>query len=434
MKLQIEKMIYGGAGLAHQTEGSDAGKAVFVPFTLPGEIVEATLRDERSGFGEAMLVSVIEPSTDRIAPACSHFGECGGCHYQHADYSAQLAIKQQILQETLQRAGLGTLPEVQVHSAQPWGYRNRTRLRLTEIDDVLQAGYNRRGTTEFLPVHECPILATLLWSAVAALLQLAGENTPAGRWVRGAVEVELFTERDESKLQATFFVHKERPGFSSLCERLKELVPELTGAGVSLLSAETAQRRAQKPRQLAAWGAEGLTYPAADESYWVSRGGFFQVNRFLIDELVRIVAAERKGTLAWDLYAGVGLFSRILARRFEQVVAVEASAEDLAKSFKGPGKRAVEATTLDFLRGAVVQRDRPDLIVMDPPRAGVGAEVCSLLTRLSPTEMVYVSCDPVTLARDLKTLTEGGYQLAELHMVDLFPQTFHLETVVVLRK
>ncbi|MEO6981502.1 MAG: hypothetical protein ABI072_00115 [Edaphobacter sp.] len=158
------------------------------------------------------------------------------------------------------------------------------------------------------------------------------------------------------------------------------------------------------------------------------------MNRFLVDELVRVVTAGRKGLIAWDLYAGVGLFSRALAREFGQVVAVEAAGDDLAKSFKGLGKRAVSATTVEFLRGAVVQRERPELVVMDPPRAGVGEEVCALLTRVSAKEMVYVSCDPVTLARDLKVLVAGGYRLVELHMVDLFPQTFHLETVVVLRK
>lgn len=177
-----------------------------------------------------------------------------------------------------------------------------------------------------------------------------------------------------------------------------------------------------------------MSYRVADESYWVSRGGFFQVNRFLLDELVSVVTNGRRGELAWDLYAGVGLFSRVLARGFKQVVAVEASGSDLTKSFKGGGKRAVEATTVEFLRQAIVQRARPELVVVDPPRAGVGAEVCELLARVSAREVVYVSCDPVTLARDLKSLTEAGYRIVELHMVDLFPQTFHLETVVVLRK
>jgi 23S rRNA (uracil1939-C5)-methyltransferase len=166
----------------------------------------------------------------------------------------------------------------------------------------------------------------------------------------------------------------------------------------------------------------------------VSRGGFFQINRFLIDELLRIVATSRQGLLAWDLYAGVGLFSRALTKGFHQVVAVEAAGTDLINSFKGVGRRAVESTTVDFLRKAVVQRERPQLIVMDPPRAGVGAEVCSLLARVLSPEIVYVSCDPVTLTRDLKMLVDAGYRLEEIHLVDLFPQTFHLETIVVLRR
>jgi 23S rRNA (uracil1939-C5)-methyltransferase len=191
-------------------------------------------------------------------------------------------------------------------------------------------------------------------------------------------------------------------------------------------------RRAERPRAIAAWGAEGLRYTAAGEKYWVSRGGFFQVNRFLVDDLVRMVTAGRQGVLAWDLYAGVGLFSRALETSFDEVVAVEAAADDLVKTFKGEGRRAVAATTVEFLRSAVVQRERPMLVVMDPPRAGVGAEVCALLGRVQAKEIVYVSCDPVTLARDLKALVDFGYRINELHMVDMFPQTFHQETVVVL--
>jgi 23S rRNA (uracil1939-C5)-methyltransferase len=427
MRLQIEKAVYGGSGLAHQTEGEGAGRTVFVPFTLPGEGVEADPTEKT----DAVLVQVLAPSADRVKPDCVHFGECGGCHYQHAQYAAQVAMKAGILRETLERAGLTALPEVEVHFAEPWGYRNRTQLRVSPADGAIRVGYSRRGTNEFLPIGECPILAPSLWQAARALVQLAAEDSVAGRWVRGAVEVELFTDSDEEKLQMTVSLQKDQSGFDGFCERMRELVPELVGAGASLVST---QRRSQKARPVGSWGADGLNYRVAEEKYWVSRGGFFQVNRFLLDELVKIVTAGRKGSLAWDLYAGVGLFSRALAGRFEQVVAVEAVAGDLVRSFKGAGKRAVAATTVEFLRGAVVQRERPDLVVMDPPRAGVGAEVCGLLARVSAPTMVYVSCDPVTLARDLKMLVEAGYNVLELHMVDLFPQTFHLETVVVLRR
>ena len=434
MKLQIEKAIYGGAGLAHQTEGSAAGQAVFVPFTLPGELVEARLLEKKDSFAEALLVQVLTPSEDRIQPACIHFGECGGCQYQHAAYSAQLQMKTAILQETLNRAGLNALPVIQMHAGEPWAYRNRTRLRVAEWDATLRAGYNRRGSNEFLPIHECPILAPLLWRATEAFLRVAAEDSTAARLVRNVLEVEFFTTADEKKLQMTIFVGKSQVGLKALCEQMQELVPELTSATSSLLSFAGSRRRTQSPHQLESWGAEGLSYRAASEDYWVGQGAFFQVNRFLVDELIRIVIVGRRGSIAWDLYAGVGLFSRALARTFQHVVAVEAAANDLAKSFQGPGRRAVEATTVEFLRSAVFQRERPELIVMDPPRAGVGAEVCALLERISAPEIVYVSCDPVTLARDLKLLAGSGYNLAELHMVDMFPQTFHLETVAILRR
>jgi len=431
MKVRIEKAVYGGAGLAHQTEGADAGRTVFVPFALPEEWVEARLTGKKESFDEAALMGVVEASADRVSPRCAHFGLCGGCQYQHAEYAAQVTMKVAILRETLERAGPADLPEIEIHSGEPWGYRNRVRLRVGVVDGTLRVGYNRRSSNEFLAIRECPIAGPLLWRAAEALVRIGAEDSAAGRWVRGVEEVEFFCDGEETRLQMTAFVRKERVGgFTEFCERLQGLVMELAGAGVALISS----RNVQKPRQLQSWGASGLSYAAADEKYWVGRGGFFQVNRFLVDELVRVVTSGRTGTLAWDLYAGVGLFSRVLARGFEQVVAVEAAGEDLVQSFKGLGRRAVSATTVEFLRGAVVQRERPDLVVMDPPRAGVGAEVCALLQRVSAREMVYVSCDPVTLARDLKALVGAGYRLVELHMVDLFPQTFHLETVVVLRK
>jgi 23S rRNA (uracil1939-C5)-methyltransferase len=434
MRLQIEKVVYGGAGLAHQTDGEGAGKAAFVPFTLPGEIVEARLLEQKNAFGEASLLRVLNASEDRVPPRCAHFGQCGGCHYQHAAYPAQVQMKVAILQETLERVGLSALPAIRTHTGEPWVYRNRTRLRIAELEATLRVGYNRRGSNEFLAIHECPISAPLVWRAAEALLTVAAEGSTAGRLLRGAGEVEFFTTGDQRKLQMTLFVRKVQPGFEALCERMQELVPEMVGADISVLPSSETQRRARSPRPFKTWGADGLNYSVADEVYWISRGGFFQVNRFLVDELVRIVTAGRRGAVAWDLYAGVGLFSRALARTFEEVVAVEAAGYDLSISFKGPGRRAVETTTVEFLRNAVVQRERPELIVMDPPRAGVGAEVCALLARISSPEIVYVSCDPVTLARDLKLLVAAGYNIAEMHMVDMFPQTFHLETMVILRR
>jgi len=168
----------------------------------------------------------------------------------------------------------------------------------------------------------------------------------------------------------------------------------------------------------------------------VSAGGFFQVNRFLLPELVRLVTAGRNGLIAWDLYAGVGLFSRVLAEGFGQVIAVEGNTQaikDLA-SAKVANVRGLPVSVGSFLREAVVGRERPDLVVLDPPRAGLGKVEAGLLAKLQVPQIVYVSCDPTTLARDLRVMVDSGYDLAELHLVDLFPQTYHLETVAVLQR
>jgi 23S rRNA (uracil1939-C5)-methyltransferase len=172
------------------------------------------------------------------------------------------------------------------------------------------------------------------------------------------------------------------------------------------------------------------------QTYWVPRSAFFQINRFLLPELLALVTGNRSGQLAFDLYAGVGLFSRALAARFSRVIAVEIAepAFTVLAATKLPNLHAVKATTLDFLRSAVLQRDRPDLVVLDPPRSGAGAEVCSLLARIAAPTLIYVSCSPETLPADLKTLTASGYTFAELHLFDLFPQTTHIETVTILTR
>jgi 23S rRNA (uracil1939-C5)-methyltransferase len=429
-EVRIERAVYGGAGLTRTV----AGAVTFVPFVLPGEFVTIQVDSPTK---DAHLVHVIEPSSSRATPRCPHFGKCGGCHYQHAAYPAQLTMKHAVLLETMQRAGVDNLPSIDVHSSHPWEYRNRTRFRIAVVDGQFRLGYNVRGTNEVLPISECPITAGLLWKAASALLHIAQDGSEARSWLTAANEVEFFANDDLSRLQMTLTCSGMTPAkkgsFTRICEALQREVPELTGAGVVI-----AEPKAASPRSLETWGAAGLAYRVADETYWISRGGFFQVNRFLIGDLVQLVCEGRSGGIAWDLFAGVGLFSRILAKSFAQITAVEANpsaATDLQAALAKLSRnhRAIQSSTLAFLRSAIVQRERPDLVILDPPRAGAGVEVCDLLLRLQPSEMLYVSCDPVTLARDLVHL-QNGYRIAAMHMVDLFPQTFHMETVVVLQR
>jgi 23S rRNA (uracil1939-C5)-methyltransferase len=298
----------------------------------------------------------------------------------------------------------------------------------------------------------CPIAAPLLWRAAAILMELATPGSALRRFLNAVSEVEFFCAADEFRLQILFFIRSPElaraESFAVLCEQIRQQLPQLTGAGATLdpeLNRATRRNARRKSRwDDLAWGAAGLTYEAADRSYWVSRGAFFQVNRFLVDELVALVtgdhSGDQSGDLVWDLFAGVGLFTRALAERFTHVVAVEAgetAAADLAIAARGgkdrPPFEAVRATTFDFLGARELQRERPSLIVLDPPRAGLGPEAAEILTRIASPRVVYVSCDPVTLARDLAILTRV-YRIDAIHLIDLFPQTFHMETVVHLSR
>jgi 23S rRNA (uracil1939-C5)-methyltransferase len=419
MRLQIEKCIYGGAGLARAD-----GKAVFVPFTLPEEVVEAHITEEKRSFANAELDAVLEPSSERAVPPCEYFGKCGGCQYQHASYPQQIALKLSILRETLERARLAPLTEIVPVYAEPLAYRNRVRLHVQREPFALC--YKKRASHANLPVNRCPIAAPLLERSMEVVSRICGE------FIREFEEIEFFTNDSESELLVSLWVRQQVKDLSStlkgFCEAIQQELPELAGATVFSV------RDPKSPeKKLAEWGAQALTYRVADSTYRVSAGSFFQVNRFLVDRLVELVTANFSGGVVWDLYAGVGLFAQILSQRFEKVVAVEAapsSWNDLRQNMPGGSHKTVRSGTLEFLKqkhGAT-----PDLIVVDPPRTGLGGSVVSLLTKVRPQAIVYVSCDPATLSRDLHVLVESGYHLRTMHMVDLFPQTFHLESVTVL--
>jgi 23S rRNA (uracil1939-C5)-methyltransferase len=422
--VEIEKPIYGGAFLAHIE-----GKAVFVPLTLPGEQAKVRITQDKRGYAMAEVDEIVATSAKRTAPACPHFGACGGCHYQHAKYVAQLAFKQAILRETLDRAGVVAPPEIAVLAGEPWQYRNRIRLA---FDAAGNAGYRGRSSHTVISISECPIAAPLLLNAAKAAAEVLRPFAPTFR----PTEIALFCDAGETALLASVFTDDaNNVRFDELAQALSERIPMLKGAE---LAAEG--RANQEFRTVAQWGAPSLTYRAANFDFRVDHGAFFQVNRFLVDALVERVAAGHKGELAWDLFAGVGLFARSLTQSFENVVAVEsapAATQALAANLKGTAGRAVRSATLDFLRSSRKpdhSAQRPDLIVVDPPRTGLGPEITALLAEIDAPSVVYVSCDPATLSRDLRALTGSGYAIQSISLADLFPQTFHLETVVQLRR
>jgi 23S rRNA (uracil1939-C5)-methyltransferase len=363
---------------------------------LPGERVLAEAREEKPGLLRARLREVLEPAPDRVAASCEYFTRCGGCHYQHARYERQLEIKRDILIEELRRLGKIEPPgDIDIISAEPWGYRNRAQLHVEEN----AIGYWEARSHKLCAIDHCPISSPKINEAIGKLARMVRDP----RWPRFLRSLELFTDENGLQLNVTETARPVARRFFEWC------VAELPGM------------------------VDGpLDY---DGRFRVSGNSFFQSNRFLVDRLVEVALEGASGESALDLYAGVGLFALEMGRRFREVTAVESGAaavRDLLFNAERAGLtnvRAEQASVPDFLRG---MEKAPDLVLLDPPRTGLGKEVVAQLSRSHPAAITIVSCDPATLARDLPPLLGAGYRIAGMTLIDLFPQTFHIESVVKL--
>ncbi len=428
--LSIEKLIYGGDGLTHAD-----GNTVFVPFVLPGESVRVAPTTKKKKLVWTKLLEVTAPSPERIEAPCPHFRICGGCHYQHIPAAEQVRLKIEILRETLSRlGGVQWQGEVTSHSGEPYGYRNRAQWAVRSgMPRAL--GYFLPQSSVILPIDACPVLSPRLGETFGRLQDMArGGKLPAG-----ILEIEAFTDSADEKIALNVAFEK----FSAPAEELASLLRATLPWLESLLLLD------QKKNRFELTGPGFLVHEVGGFRYQVSHLSFFQVNRFLTEELLATMIAGAKGNLALDLYAGVGFFTLPLARAFERVISVDANlaaSRDLTGNAEGAGVTIVSHNEQaeEFLKKTP---ERPDFVVLDPPRAGLGAEAAAALAGLGAAEIVYLSCDPATLARDLAILTgtarkpagigaEGvhPYEIVEMHMFDLFPQTFHIETMVRLRK
>jgi 23S rRNA (uracil1939-C5)-methyltransferase len=422
----IEKLVYGGDGLARlPADEHGRGKAVFVPFALEGEKIEASLLEEKRGFARARADRIVQPSPHRVEPRCPYFQSCGGCHYQHADYEHQLEIKVAILKENLRRIAKIQLDTgFIVHSSPAWSYRNRSRLRI-QFEPEFAVGYYRFNSHDLLGVEQCPISSLLINRAITSLWQVGR----AGQLPGEIQEIELFANAEDEQLLVELYGVSEISAETAtqVAEAVRAAFPQATGV---VVFKRDSRSQTTEPKRVVSVGPAELTYNTHHFSFRVTAGAFFQVNRYLTDELVDIVTDGQSGDVALDLYAGVGLFANALSQTFAQVIAVEPSPTsyaDLLYNSKS-NVRAVHATTDQFLKNRA-RKLRPDLVVVDPPRGGLGEVVVRSLGVLGARQVTYVSCDPATLSRDLAGLLSAGYRIRQAHVVDLFPQTYHIESV-----
>lgn len=391
-EVRIEKLVYGGDGLAHI-----GTQAVFVPFAAVGDLLRIRIVSLERNYARGVIDEIIEPSPARRPPPCPHFGVCGGCQLQHLASEAQVEAKVSFLRESLRRlGGINWSGEIAVETAAEFGYRSRAEIKVARDEaHAPRIGYFRAGTHEVVEVNDCPILIP------AANRELRRLHEEHGLIPHDATRVYL-TAGDE---------------------------------GVIVSPATGEDQRASEVDALgtAAQRIGGLNYSFGVRS-------FFQGNRLLVERLIEVVVGDTGGRLAVDLYAGVGLFTLQLATRFEQVFAVEGNR--LAVSHGIANARAnglvnvrYEGMSVEaWLKYKAISIPRPELVILDPPRAGAGGRVIENLALLKPPHITYVSCDPTTLARDLRLLLDHGYLLASLTALDMFPQTFHVETVAKLTR
>jgi 23S rRNA (uracil1939-C5)-methyltransferase len=424
MNVKIEKLVYGGEGLGHSE-----GRTVFVPYVLPGEVVAVRATERKKKFVRGQLQHIVTAAPERAMAACAHFAACGGCHYQHIPYEEQLRYKADILRETLWRIGrVKWEGEIRAHPSPPFGYRNRAQWKVRQLGERQAVGYFRGGSTALLPVEQCPILSPRLEQALGALRRLAAD----GRLPATLREVEVFADERDEKL----LLNASCTEFSGAPDELAETLRGALPGAESVLLHESSRDRFEL------FGPGYITYRAGGTPLRVGHLSFFQVNRHLVEEMARVATEDARGTLALDLYCGVGLFSVPLAARCQRVIAVEsneAAARDLQENLAACGGRA-QAVCADVERFLAGVTETPDLVVLDPPRAGIAPAALQQLLRIGPKRILYWSCDPSTLARDLGALTAGGshgvgtYEIDEMRLFDVFPQTYHIETLVRLAR
>jgi len=386
VEVTTERLTYGGDAIARHD-----GLAIFVPFAAPEERLRVRITERKKNFARAVIDQVLEPASSRREAPCKYFGDCGGCQLQHITYEAQLEAKTGFVRDALERIGRIDWPrEIEIRHATELGYRGRAQVKVDRKAGLV--GFSRAASNAVCDVTGCPILVPELDEGLRSLL--------------GALE--HATDKDQTLPNR---LHVEMAAGDS---------------GIAFYPA-----LAELP------GGE-LQRTVRDAVYNFGPDTFFQSNPGLLNELVDETLGEDSGDVAIDLYAGVGLFTLQLARRFKQVVGIEADQDTASFALRNISANSV--TNIEFHNGIVelwlksfiqAKIPPPDLILLDPPRGGA-PEAVGFVAALKPSRITYVSCDPSTLARDLRTLLDSGYDLTRVTAIDLFPQTYHIEAVAAL--
>ncbi len=377
----VERILPGGLGLAHAE-----GFTLFVALAATGDVVRVRIDRIRGKVLFASIEQIIEPSPVRVEPPCPYFGVCGGCDFQQLSYQAQLDAKTEMIRDCLRRiAQIENVPEFVMHAApQEWQYRVRANWQLDPVSQRL--GYFESGSHRVCDVEVCAVLAPRLQGILASVRS--------------------------------------------------ELHGRTGDVSVKDIRAVVGDDEVSVAPPLAGFDTRDISLSIADEQYYFNADSFFQATTGLLEDLIAEAIGADKGELAIDLYSGAGLFTLPLARRFSRVIAVEVN--ERAALFAGRNLQAAHLENTEVVSndvGSWLQSNADshvgaDFLLLDPPRVGAENIVIRGILELKPRHIAYVSCDPATLARDLKKLLAAGYTLSSIAAFDLFPQTHHVESVV----
>ncbi|MEW6516728.1 MAG: 23S rRNA (uracil(1939)-C(5))-methyltransferase RlmD [candidate division FCPU426 bacterium] len=441
LELAIASLAYGGEGI-----GRHGGLVVFVAGALPGDRVSCRVQQVKSHFARAELLAVLEPSPDRVAPFCPHAEECGGCSWQHLAYPAQIQAKQLFVQNALQHVGrirTASVPGV-IKAVPQTGYRHKIQIPLQAQNGDLAAGFYATKTHRVVPIAECPVQPVLGNRVLKAVRELAGvfgyrgyDETSGTGDLRHLV-IRLGHHTKEA-LAILVTPAESAPRLDEFSEQLIQRVPELVGVVQNVNTETTNVILGRVFKSLA--GRPYIYEEIEGLKFRISAGSFFQVNPFQLPQLLSAVgqAAALSGhESVVDLYCGVGLLTLSLARQARLVVGVEevsSAVEDAQANKHLNGFSQAEFLAADAAAGfrqLAAKGLQPDVVVLDPPRKGVDPKVLNQLCQTKPKRVVMVSCNPVTLARDLARLASAGYRVLQAQPLDFFPHTYHVETVATL--
>ncbi|RUM42883.1 MAG: class I SAM-dependent RNA methyltransferase [Desulfurobacterium sp.] len=422
-KIRIEKLVYGGKGL-----GRLNGRAVFVPQVAPGDVVIVEETSRKSGYSEAEVVRYVEKSKYRTTPRCPYFGRCGGCDWQHIDYESQVKFKRDILEENLQKIGKIKRPNIEevIPSSSPWFYRNRAQLKVRNG----KVGFFAKGSHNVVDIDRCYLLKEDIHDVMPRLKELLRElpSEPTDFHIYSSSKGEVL-------LKIVYSGRFKRVNLS--LERVKEILRlNVVGFGIYKAGGDG------YPERVKFFGRD-FTYELIDKfKFRVSADSFFQVNRFQVGNLIsRVsrVAMEQQYMLAGDLYCGVGTLTIPVGRYVHRAFGVEANFSAVSDALYNKDINGLRNITF-YCRQTeealnIVKDYNPDLIIVDPPRSGLNQRVVRELSHVPRLrKIVYVSCNPSTLARDIALFHQFGIDMEKVKLIDMFPQTYHIEAIAYLRK